>query len=62
MGLDGFLAVVIPLGVFFFFGSIMYKVLKEPIDQFIAFIKRQIPEEQEPEEDLTMNYDIIYSK
>jgi fructose-specific phosphotransferase system IIC component len=38
-GLDKFLAFFMPLLVVLFFGFLMYKNLKEPIDQFVGWIK-----------------------
>ena len=48
--LDSILNVIIPIGVFIFFGFTIYKGMKEQIDKLVAFIKELIVEKDGDEE------------
>lgn len=59
--LDSILNFVIPLVVFVFFGFTIYKGMKEPIDQLVAWIKTMIPDKESAEEDPNLwPYEIDY--
>ena len=45
-GLDGFLAVAVPIAVFIFFGFMVYKNFKPEFDSLFAWIKSKMGEDQ----------------
>lgn len=68
--LDSILNVVIPIGCILFFGGVIYKSMKKPIDSFIAWIAGGVRKLFEGAKEKTidnpinpsLNFDINYGR